>query len=155
MFSRGEYNLGHLCRKGFGDFAPYAIGFGTHTGTVAAASNWDGPMEIKTVLPAIPDSYEHVCHETGKQSFLLNLRRSSLNETSLRKPRYERAIGVITVRKQSSPATISRPFCRNSSTNTSGLTRRGRSRRLDEDAGGSARHLSVRALSGNRQGPWT
>jgi erythromycin esterase-like protein len=44
MFSRGEYNLGHLCRKEFGDLA-YAIGFGTHTGTVAAASNWDGPMD--------------------------------------------------------------------------------------------------------------
>jgi protein-L-isoaspartate(D-aspartate) O-methyltransferase len=94
MFSRGEYNLGHLCRKEFGDLA-YAIGFGTHTGTVAAASNWDGPMEIKTVLPAIPDSYEHVCHETGKPSFLLNLRRSSLDGTALRKPRLERAIGVI------------------------------------------------------------
>ena len=92
MFSRGEYNLGHLCRKEFGDLA-YAIGFGTHTGTVAAASNWDGPMEIKTVLPAIPDSYEHVCHETGKPSFLLNLRQS--NEMGLRKPRFERAIGVI------------------------------------------------------------
>jgi erythromycin esterase-like protein len=50
---------------------------------------------IKTVLPAIPDSYEHVCHETGKPSFLLNLRRSSLDGTALRKPRLERAIGVI------------------------------------------------------------
>jgi len=26
-------------------------------------------MEIKTVLPAIPDSYEHVCHETGSHPF--------------------------------------------------------------------------------------
>jgi erythromycin esterase-like protein len=52
-------------------------------------------MEIKTVLPAIPDSYEHVFHETGEQSFLLNLRQSSLDETGLRKPRFERAIGVI------------------------------------------------------------
>lgn len=92
MFSRGEYNLGHLCRKEFGDLA-YAIGFGTHTGTVAAASNWDSPMEIKTVLPSIPDSYERVCHETGKPSFLFNLRQS--NEMGLRKPRFERAIGVI------------------------------------------------------------
>src|SRR6516164_4519364 len=92
MAARGEYNLGHLCRKEFGDLA-YSIGFGTRTGTVAAASNWDGPMEIKTVLPAIPESYEHVCHETGKPSFLLNLRRS--NERGLRKPRFERAIGVI------------------------------------------------------------
>jgi len=50
-------------------------------------------MEIKTVLPSILDSYEHVCHETGKPSFLLHLRRS--NEMGLRKPRFERAIGVI------------------------------------------------------------
>ena len=95
MFSRGEYNLGHLCRKEFGELA-YTIGFGTHRGTVAAASNWDGPMEIKTVLPAIPESYENICHETGKPSFLLDLRRSALNGTGgLRKPRLERAIGVI------------------------------------------------------------
>jgi erythromycin esterase-like protein len=52
-------------------------------------------MEIKAVLPSIPDSYEHICHETGKRSFLLNLRRSSLEETPLRRPRFERAIGVI------------------------------------------------------------
>jgi len=94
MFSRGEYNLGHLCRKEFGDLT-YAIGFGTHTGTVAAASNWDGQMEIKTVLPSIAESYERVCHETGKQSFLFDLRRSSLDESGLGKPRLERAIGVI------------------------------------------------------------
>ena len=41
MFSRGEYNLGHLCRKEFGTLV-YTIGFGTNSGTVAAASNWDG-----------------------------------------------------------------------------------------------------------------
>jgi protein-L-isoaspartate(D-aspartate) O-methyltransferase len=55
-FLGGEYNVGHLCRKQFGNLA-YAIGFGTHRGTVAAAANWDGPMEVKTVLPAIPESY--------------------------------------------------------------------------------------------------
>jgi protein-L-isoaspartate(D-aspartate) O-methyltransferase len=42
---------------------------------------------------AIPDSYERVCHETRKPSFLFNLRQS--NEIGLRKPRFERAIGVI------------------------------------------------------------
>ena len=95
MFSRGEYNLGHLCRKEFGARA-YAIGFGTHRGTVAAASSWDGPMEIKNVLPARPDSYESVCHESGKRSFFLDLRRSPQDDLAgLRKPRLERAIGVI------------------------------------------------------------
>ena len=72
MASRGEHNLGHLCRKEFGDRS-YSIGFGTFTGTVAAASEWDGPMEIKTVRPAIPKSYEHMCHQTAVPSFLLGL----------------------------------------------------------------------------------
>ena len=52
MAARGEHNIGQLCRKEFGEQA-YLIGFGTHSGTVAAASNWDGPMEVKTVRPAL------------------------------------------------------------------------------------------------------
>lgn len=95
MYSRGEHNLGYLCRKEFGD-AAYAIGFGTHRGTVAAVSDWDGPMEIKTVKPALPESYENICHETNVSSFLLNLRQAPMDVAAeLRKPRLERAIGVI------------------------------------------------------------
>ena len=95
MSSRGEYNIGHLCRREFGTQC-YAIGFGTNSGTVAAASNWDGPMEIKTVLPAISESYERCCHESGIASFYLDLRQlNSFGLESLRKPRLERAIGVI------------------------------------------------------------
>jgi protein-L-isoaspartate(D-aspartate) O-methyltransferase len=95
MFARGEYNIGHLCRKEFGGRA-YAIGFGTNAGTVAAASDWDGPMEIKTVLPALADSYERCCHDSGVASFCLDLRQSALQGSEgLRKPRLERAIGVI------------------------------------------------------------
>ena len=37
MASRGEFNLGHLCRKEFGTSA-YVVGFGTDSGTVAAAA---------------------------------------------------------------------------------------------------------------------
>jgi protein-L-isoaspartate(D-aspartate) O-methyltransferase len=95
MSSRGEFNLGHLCRKEFGDQA-YAIGFGTNGGTVAAASNWDGPMEIMKVLPAIPESYERICHESSIPGFCLDLHHSALDgPEGLRKPRLERAIGVI------------------------------------------------------------
>jgi erythromycin esterase-like protein len=95
MMSRGEYNLGHLCRKEFGQQC-YTIGFGTNSGTVAAASNWDGPMEIKTVRPAIPESYERCCHEAGIPTFCLNLRQPQLERSqSLRMARLERAIGVI------------------------------------------------------------
>jgi protein-L-isoaspartate(D-aspartate) O-methyltransferase len=95
MMSRGEYNLGHLCRSEFGRQC-YAIGFGTSYGTVAAASNWDGPMETKTVRPAIPESYEHCCHESGISAFCLDLHQGRLETLEgLRKPRLERAIGVI------------------------------------------------------------
>ena len=69
MSSRGEHNLGQLCRKEFGERA-YAIGFGTDNGTVAAASNWDGAMEIKTVLPAVPESYEWECHRVRRSGLL-------------------------------------------------------------------------------------
>src|SRR5207237_10171605 len=94
--ARGEFNIGELCRKEYGDSA-FAIGFGTHTGTVAAASDWDGPMEIKTVRPSHAGSYEKVCHETGEARFMMPLRDTEgtkLRE-GLMKPRLERAIGVI------------------------------------------------------------
>ena len=73
MASRGEHNIGHLCRQEFGGSA-YLVGFGTNSGTVAAASDWDGPMEIKKVQPALPKSYERLCHATGHARFTLGLR---------------------------------------------------------------------------------
>jgi protein-L-isoaspartate(D-aspartate) O-methyltransferase len=96
MAAREEYNIGHLCRQDFGDDC-YSIGFGTNTGTVAAASNWDEAMEIKTVRPALAGSYERLCHETGDPRFVLPLRRLAprMLSAELSQPRLERAIGVI------------------------------------------------------------
>lgn len=96
MASRGEHNIGHLCRQEFGDDA-YLVGFGTNSGTVAAASDWDGPMEIKKVQPALPKSYERLCHATGHARFTLGMRnRSGLTGADgLGTPQLERAIGVI------------------------------------------------------------
>jgi protein-L-isoaspartate(D-aspartate) O-methyltransferase len=96
MAARGEHNIGQLCRKKFGEQA-YLIGFGTHSGTVAAASEWDGPMEVKKVRPSLPNSYEQVCHATGCARFMLGLRnRGELcGPKALGKERLERAIGVI------------------------------------------------------------
>src|SRR4029077_4474308 len=64
MAARGEHNIGELCHNEFGNDA-FSVGFGTHHGTVAAASNWDGPMEIKDVRPSHHESYERLCHATG------------------------------------------------------------------------------------------
>ncbi len=95
MGARGEINVGHLCRTHFGDDA-YLIGFGTHHGTVAAASDWGAPMEIKTVRPSHPDSYERLCHDSGLNAFMLPLGDQKQRVVKeLMHPRLERAIGVI------------------------------------------------------------
>jgi protein-L-isoaspartate(D-aspartate) O-methyltransferase len=96
MSARGELNIGQLCRQHFGD-AAYAIGFGTDHGTVAAASYWDGPLEIKRVRPSCEKSYERLCHESGLESFFLPLRAPARDELrrELTDLRLERAIGVI------------------------------------------------------------
>jgi erythromycin esterase-like protein len=92
---QGEFNIGESCRAAFGEQAAL-IGFGTDRGTVAAASDWDGPMEVKTVLPARPDSYERIFRQSFVERSLTDWRsgESELRE-ALSKPRLERAIGVV------------------------------------------------------------
>jgi protein-L-isoaspartate(D-aspartate) O-methyltransferase len=96
MSARGELNVGQLVRQKYGN-AAYLIGFGTDHGTVAAASEWGGPMEIKQVQPSHRDSYEYVCHEVATDNFLLPLREplKDLTRKKLLQERLERAIGVI------------------------------------------------------------
>ncbi|CAN7401255.1 protein-L-isoaspartate(D-aspartate) O-methyltransferase [Paraburkholderia sp. DD10] len=91
-----EINVGQLCREYFGDEAAL-IGFGTHAGTVAAASDWDGPMEVKEVRPALDDSYEYWMHRAGQPRFLLDLRPGVHDalRARLSEPLLERFIGVI------------------------------------------------------------
>lgn len=96
MGMRGELNIGQLARERWGSKS-YHIGFGTDHGTVAAASNWNEPMQVMTVRPSHEDSYERLCHEAGTASFLLPLRHSRDPDLSeeLLAPHLERAIGVI------------------------------------------------------------
>lgn len=96
MSRRGEHNIGQLCRKAYGSKS-YRIGFGTDHGTVAAASDWDGPLETKNVTPSHLQSYEHQFHLTGEPGLILPLRAGHELDvtTELSKPRLERAIGVI------------------------------------------------------------
>jgi protein-L-isoaspartate(D-aspartate) O-methyltransferase len=94
--AREELNIGQLCREHYGDQARL-IGFGTHKGTVAAATDWDGPMEVKRVNPSRPDSYERQCHDSAVPRFLLDLREDAHKTAreALIEPRLERFIGVI------------------------------------------------------------
>ncbi|QDV20561.1 Protein-L-isoaspartate O-methyltransferase [Gimesia panareensis] len=92
----GQINVGQLCRERYGKDV-YIIGQGTDHGTVAAASNWEAPMEIKEVRPAHPDSYERLMHLSEMNAFFLPLTISKSPQltTALAKRHLERAIGVI------------------------------------------------------------
>lgn len=90
----GEFNIGELCRAAFGH-GMVAIGFGTDRGTVAAASDWDMPMEVKSVLPAREDSFECLFRRTGHARALFDWRGRLDLQTLLAEPHLERAIGVV------------------------------------------------------------
>jgi protein-L-isoaspartate(D-aspartate) O-methyltransferase len=96
MAARGEINVGHLARERYGDLA-FSIGFGTDRGTVAAAHEWNAPMEVMSVRPSHPESYERLCHDAEVAAFHLHLREPERAElrAELEAPRLERAIGVI------------------------------------------------------------
>jgi erythromycin esterase-like protein len=94
---RGELNIGQLVKERF-DAKARLIGFGTHTGTVAAADEWDSPMKVKAVNPSMPDSYERASHDSGLQRFLLDLSPEEIGRDireALMEPKLERFIGVI------------------------------------------------------------
>lgn len=93
---RDELNIGQLCRERFGREVAL-IGFGTHAGSVMAASDWDEPGAEMRVQPSRADSYERLFHDAGMPRGLLDLRegrRDSLRR-DLREPRLERYIGVV------------------------------------------------------------
>jgi erythromycin esterase-like protein len=94
---RGQWNLGQLVREAERKRGEsFLLGFTTHTGVVAAASDWDMPVEFKSIVPSRPDSIERLLHDTGLDRFMLPLSASSAAlKGALERPRLERAIGVI------------------------------------------------------------
>ncbi|KZF21411.1 hypothetical protein L228DRAFT_249225 [Xylona heveae TC161] len=96
--SRGELNIGQLCREQFGPDRVQIIGCGTHTGTVAASHEWDEPMQVMRVRPSMDGSYERIMHDANVPRCLLDLRRDRLDpklHQALMQPQLERFIGVI------------------------------------------------------------
>ena len=94
---RNELNVGQLVKDKF-DARGRLIGFGTHTGTVAAADDWDMPMKIKRVKPSLAESHERMAHDSGADRFLLDLREGEVGHElrdGLMEARLERFIGVI------------------------------------------------------------
>ncbi len=91
---RNEHNLGQLARQRWGD-AVALIGMGTHSGSVSAATDWDGEREVMRIVPSRRDSYERLCHDSGVDRFLLDFGSNPALSARLAEPRLERFIGVI------------------------------------------------------------
>jgi erythromycin esterase-like protein/adenine/guanine phosphoribosyltransferase-like PRPP-binding protein len=96
MGQRGEWNVGQLVREQYGARA-VLVGFTTATGTVTAATEWDGPAHRRHVRPPLAGSYERLFHDLGVPRFLLPLRSDPDLAAALAVPRLERAIGVLYV----------------------------------------------------------
>ncbi len=71
MGRQGAHNIGQLSREALGRENVFAIGFGTYTGRVLAAFNWEGNMESMEVPEAMPDSWEAMLEATGYETFYL------------------------------------------------------------------------------------
>ena len=91
---RGAINIDQLISQKYGNRA-LRIGFSTSTGTVTAASDWNGPAETKPIREPLSDSYEEIFSRLEKQGFFLDLRGESNAADMLRNERLHRAIGVI------------------------------------------------------------
>jgi erythromycin esterase-like protein len=93
MSDYGEFNVGQLVRERYGNES-VLVGFTTYSGTVTAASDWDGSAERKRVRPALENSYEDLFHQQEIGNFLIDLKPGPA-AVVLRRPLLERAIGVI------------------------------------------------------------
>lgn len=93
---RGQINLGQRVRERHArPRETFALGFTTHDGTVAAASDWDTSVERKAVRPSRENSIERLLHDCGLAIFTLPLAGDALVSKALTGARLERAIGVI------------------------------------------------------------
>lgn len=89
-----QWNLGQLVKEKHGNKA-ILIGSLTYSGTVTAASAWDGIAERKKVRHALNNSYENFFHQLMPKNFVTIFRNNNEIKNLLPSHFLERAIGVI------------------------------------------------------------
>ncbi|ULL14795.1 erythromycin esterase family protein [Paenibacillus sp. H1-7] len=94
MVEEGMVNIGQLLREKY-DGHVYAVGLGTYQGSVIAGKEWGAPLEVMTVPPAIPGSWEELLHRMGGDDLLLMFDTHSSWSWPNQKPIGHRAIGVV------------------------------------------------------------
>lgn len=94
MVEDGMVNVGQLVREAHAPDDVFAVGFGSHEGTVIAADAWEAPMRRKTVPPGRAGSWEDLMHRTGVPAWSLVLDEVA-DLPGFRVRRGHRAIGVV------------------------------------------------------------
>ncbi|MGO4106589.1 erythromycin esterase family protein [Paenibacillus sp. YAF4_2] len=92
MAEDGMVNVGQLVREKYGEEKIFAVGFGTHRGTVIASNQWGGEIMSMKVPEAMPGSWEDLMHRAGAfDKILLFDRKEPLFAETVG----HRAIGVV------------------------------------------------------------
>jgi erythromycin esterase-like protein len=92
MAAEGMVNVGQLVREQYGRGNVFAVGFGTHSGTVIAGDAWGSPPERMPVPPGRKNSWEDMMHQAvGRDCILLMDRTAPELQQQIR----HRAIGVV------------------------------------------------------------
>ena len=93
MVDSGLENLGELVRERFGREKVYAIGFGTYSGKVIAASSWGSGRKAMNLPNARKDSWEWILHHLSAEDKIIFL--DELQELPFYQHRIgHRAVGV-------------------------------------------------------------
>jgi erythromycin esterase-like protein len=96
MARHGMVNVGELVRREHEEEGVVIVGFGSHRGTVIAASEWGAPMQRMRVPAARPKSFEAELLDAGVGNFLLTFEDAADGGIAgLDEPIGHRAIGVV------------------------------------------------------------
>jgi erythromycin esterase-like protein len=93
MKAEGTVNVGQIVRERYGVDNVYAVGFGTHRGTVIAARNWGDNPKITTVPEGERGSWEDLLHRASPVNKILLF--NSDNKRLFNSIIGHRAIGVV------------------------------------------------------------
>lgn len=93
MKAEGLVNVGQLLREKYGQQAVFAVGFGTHHGSVIASSRWGDPLKIMEVPKAAKGSWEDLMNRAGAYNKILMF--NPIKDTVFNHTFGHRAIGVV------------------------------------------------------------
>jgi erythromycin esterase-like protein len=93
MATEGLVNVGQIMREKYGENQVYAVGFGSHRGTVIAAKRWGEDYEEMRVPVAVDGSWEDYMHKAGPENKYLLFHQG--NHHLFNRTIGHRAIGVV------------------------------------------------------------